>query len=153
MEPHPDLADLDIPRRLKVGDFQLTPLSPEHTKEDFEAVTASASDLNGFFGSWPAGLTLESNRIDLAWHEREFTARRSFSWILRDDKDAYIGCFYIFPDIGATGKATAALWIKTMENRGAIARAIVPELQTWCASVLPESITLNWKCSPEVSLA
>lgn len=149
MKPHPDFSAVVLPRNFALGDFRFTPLSPEFTEEDFEVVTSSSVDLKGFFDDdWPTGLTLDSNRIDLAWHEREFTTSRSFSWIVRDESGLYLGCFYIFPEIASRGHATAALWIKAMERRGEILDAVAQLLQDWCKEALPETVSLTWKYSP-----
>ena len=150
MQPHPDFVGAALPRAFALADFRLTPLSPDFTEEDYEAVMSSSADLKGFSGSWPEGLTLEDNRIDLAWHEREFTSNRSYSWIIRDDAGAYLGCFYIYPDIGGRGRAQAALWIRTMEERAPLARTLKEALVQWCQVVLPAQIALDWKCSPDV---
>jgi len=93
VDPHPDYTDVTFPRDFALVSYRLSSLAPEHVDEDFEAVMATAPLLTGLFGDWPSGLTLESNLIDLAWHEREFTARRSFSWIVRDKRVRMPGAF------------------------------------------------------------
>ena len=150
MQPHPDFAEADFPRSFALGRFHLTPLSPEFVEEDFAAVTAAAPLLNGFFGDWPAGLTLEDNLVDLAWHEREFTANRSFSWIIRDPAGTYLGCFYLFPEIGARGRAKAALWFGDIPDRAASARALKPLLLDWLRDSVPTGIDITWSTSPAV---
>jgi hypothetical protein len=72
------------PRSFDLPRFRIAPLAPAHVDEDFDAVTGSPRMMKGLFGDWPDGLTREENMIDLAWHEREFTLRRSFSWIARN---------------------------------------------------------------------
>lgn len=151
MQPHPDFADTALPRHVELGAFRLTPLTTEHTEEDCAAVMSSAPVLTGVFGTWPDGMTLEENRIDLAWHDREFTLNRSFSWIIRDAGDTYLGCFYVFPDPGTRGTAQAVIWIKAHPQRDATARTVIPRLQSWAAAHLPEHVTLRWTLSPEVT--
>ena len=149
MKPHPDFADLDLPRSVALGGVHLTPLSPEFVDEDLNAVLATAPLLQGMFGdTWPSGLTREDNLIDLAWHEREFTTRRSFSWILRDGSGTYIGCFYIFPDIGSRGSATAALWLCDIPDREAVARIVKGDLVAWMKDTLSADLTITWKTRP-----
>ena len=148
VDPHPDFADVNWPRHFALAVFQLTPLAPDCVDEDYEAVLATAPLLDGIFGGWPEGLTREANLIDLAWHEREFTARRSFSWILRDDGATYIGCFYLFPHLGTRGCATAAMWLCDIPNRLAIAQALKMELDSWLADNLPRSIDVTWVTRP-----
>ena len=105
MKPHPDFAGIDLPRECDLGGFRLTPLSPDHVEEDYAAVMSSADVLRGLFDDWPDGLTLEDDLIDLAWHEREFTTRRSFAWIIRDGEGSYLGCAYVFPAPGERGRS------------------------------------------------
>ncbi len=150
MLPHPDFADAAFPRDVELGGFHLTPLSPEFVQEDFEAVTAAAHLLNDIFDDWPADLTLEDNLLDLAWHEREFTSNRSFSWIIRDQAGAYLGCFYLFPEIGARGRAKAALWFADIPEREASAGKLKPLLQDWLDDHVPAGIEVTWTTSPAV---
>ena len=49
-------------------------------------------------GTWPDGLTLVVNLIDLAWHQREFTIGYSFAYtVMNDDESRCLGCGYINP--------------------------------------------------------
>ncbi len=152
MGPHPDFADCDLPRHIDLAGFVLTPLSPEHAVEDFEAVRGSEAVMQGVFGGdWPVGLTLEDNRIDLAWHEREFTARRSFAWILRDDAQTYLGCVYIYPDLGRTGSAEVVTWIVDRADRIALSARLTAVLVPWLETALPAGLSLRWTQSPALT--
>ena len=150
MLPHPDFAGIDFPRSLVLGQVRFTPLSPEYVDEDFDAVMASAPLLARVFGSWPEGLTREDNLIDLAWHEREFTSRRSFSWILRAGAGTYIGCFYIYPGIGHRGRAQVVLWLCDIDQRDQIAARLKTDILEWLAGTVPEGIVIDWLSSPAV---
>lgn len=144
MGPHPDFAESALPRSADLSSFLLTPLSPEQTEEDFEVVMSSAAVLN-VFGDWPAGLTLEANRIDLAWHEREFTARRSFAWIVRSMDGAYLGCVYLYPEMGARGAAEVVSWIRDMPGREGVSDDLVAELEPFFAEYVPDDVALHWR--------
>lgn len=148
MAPHPDFAGTDWPRNLDLKPYRLTPLGPAQVNEDFAAVMAAAPILGDFFGDWPEGLTLEENLIDLAWHEREFTTKRSFSWIIRDAENVYIGCFYISPKPGMRGQANADLWLCDIPDRVVVARRIKAALDIWMAKHLPKDLAVNWTTSP-----
>ncbi|MEL6264323.1 MAG: hypothetical protein AAFR52_01535 [Pseudomonadota bacterium] len=114
MRPHPLFADREIPARQPLGPFVLTMLALDDLDEDFAAVTASEAALTGLMGGdWPAGLTLEDNRLDLAWHQREFIARRSFAWVIRDGAGAYLGCAYVSPHWTPLDAADAVYWFRT----------------------------------------
>lgn len=145
MQPHPDFADSDLPRSAVIGEFQLTPLSPAQVEEDFAAVTGSEQVLVGLSGdSWPRGLTLDDNRIDLAWHEREFTARRSFAWIIRDRPGGYLGCAYLYPDPGARGRGQVVTWIRDMPGRADHLNRFDPLFRAWLGPHLPDGYRLEW---------
>lgn len=144
MDPHPDFATCDLPREAELDTFRLSPLAPPHLEEDFEAVTASAPVLAGLFGDWPAGLTREDNLVDLAWHEREFTLRRSFAWIVRSPEGPYLGCAYLFPAPGARGSASVCLWIRDRSDRRALIDRLEAELAAWFAGRLPGNVALTW---------
>ncbi|MEO1733203.1 MAG: hypothetical protein AAFR45_06190 [Pseudomonadota bacterium] len=150
MEPHPDFQSIDLPREFELGPFQLTRLSPDFVEEDFDAVMATADLIEGVFGDWPAGLTLADNLVDLAWHEREFTARRSFAWILRDSAGTYIGCVYLYPDIGSRGRLEAIFWMCNVESRQSKAEALKAGLSQWLAVHLPNGIDIKWNTRPVV---
>jgi hypothetical protein len=149
MDPHPDFAGVDWPRSMAVGPFAFTPLSPDQVDEDLAAVLAAAPVLDGIFGPvWPTGLTREANLIDLAWHDREFTARRSFAWIIRDGAGAYLGCFYLYPAMGTRGRAQAVFWLCDMAERQAVAAQLRSALDIWLVANLPTGIALSWLTRP-----
>ncbi|MEM7711716.1 MAG: hypothetical protein AAF264_13415 [Pseudomonadota bacterium] len=131
----------------------MTPLSPDALDEDFEAVTTSAPVLKGLFGDWPDGLTRENNLIDLAWHEREFTLRRSFSWIVRDGAAAYLGCVYLFPELGLRERIRLVTWIRDMDRREERVASLNAELRPWIAKVLPSGIIATWKTNSPKDIA
>ena len=114
-------------------------------EEDFAAVTGSERVLTGLSGgNWPRGLTLDDNRIDLAWHEREFTARRSFAWIVRDRVGDYLGCAYLYPDPGARGRGWVVTWIRDMPGRAGHLGRFDPLLRAWLMPHLPDGYVLDW---------
>lgn len=145
MEPHPDFIDTTLPRQATLGAYQLGPLGPAQAEEDFAVVTASEQVLTGVFGNpWPIGLTLDENRIDMGWHDREFTARRSFAWIIRDTQNAYLGCAYLYPAIGATGHGQVVTWIRDCPDRLSQLAKFNTVFQTWLAPYLPEGYETQW---------
>lgn len=79
MKPHPLFKNRTIPSVHALGEFILRALSVNDLERDFSAAKESAADIKAANpgSSWPDGLTKEKNLIDLAWHQREFEARRS----------------------------------------------------------------------------
>ena len=138
MDPHPDFATSRPPRLAVLGTFHLTPLDPSVVDEDFAVVTASSAVLKGLFGDdWPVGLTLSENAIDLAWHEREFTSSRSFAWVVRDDQGTYLGCAYVYPDLGARGSGKVITWMRDGPDRVPLLTAFNDAFMDWIAAFLP----------------
>lgn len=151
MTPHPDFAAVEFPLSLTLGAYQLEVLTGADVVEDFEAVTRSASVLKGLFGpEWPEGLTLEDNLTDLHWHHREFTSKRSFAWIIRDGAGTYLGCAYLFPDIGALGSGEAAYWMAASPDRLAHLDSFGPLYEAWLKSNLPPQYDLRLNSNAEL---
>ncbi|MFN4128839.1 MAG: hypothetical protein ACK4GC_03350 [Paracoccaceae bacterium] len=145
MQPHPDFAGRAPPRSADLGLFRLAPLEPEAVDEDFTAVTQSVHVLRGLFGNdWPQGLTKAENQVDLAWHERDFTLHRSFSWIVRDLEGTYLGCAYVFPEPGERGRGQIYLWLADSPERLARLAAFKPILAEWLAPWLPLWGRYDW---------
>lgn len=144
MDPHPDFEKVDLPRDFDLPPFRLTPLAMAQIDEDFPAVMGSAEVLDGLWGEWPKGLTREEDLIDLAWHDREFTLRRSFAWIVRNGEGTYIGCAYLFPEPGTRGRAEVVTWLCPMPDRTSRLAALNAALADWFAAHLPDGITLRW---------
>lgn len=145
MGPHPDFETTDLPRTASLGDFRLTPLSVGQVDEDLAAVTGSAAVLKGLFGGdWPEGLTRDDNLIDMGWHEREFTARRSFAWIVRDAGGTYLGCAYLYPDIGSRGSGEVVTWMCDTPERLTRLAAFNDAFRDWLAPYLPANYKLRW---------
>jgi hypothetical protein len=115
MKPHPLFKNQSIPAVHVLGDFTLRALSINDLERDFSAVMESAADIKAANpqSSWPEGLTKEKNLIDLAWHQREFEARRSFAWVVENVDGAYLGCLYVYPSIAGTKSADVVWWWRT----------------------------------------
>lgn len=109
----------DPPRRVEGEGFVLRPLLLADAESDFEAVVASAARLRGAMDPddrWPEGLTLHENRVDLGWHEREFTQGHSFAFtVVAPDERRTLGCAYVYPSDRAGFAAMAFWWVRTGE--------------------------------------
>ena len=74
--------DFDVPDVLEHPRFRLRMLSVNDLVKDYDAVMSSVEHLRTTFSresdsSWPEGLTIEDDLVDLGWHQREFTLRSS----------------------------------------------------------------------------
>ena len=94
-------AGFTPPARVAGPGFHLRMLTIHDAVKDFDAVMAAGDRLKGVMepgDTWPDGLTLEVNLIDLAWHQREFTIGHSFAYtVMNDDESRCLGCGYINP--------------------------------------------------------
>lgn len=144
MIPHPDVVGLDIPERVALGPYMLTILTGADVDEDFAAVMGSSAVLRGMFApGWPDNLTYDDDLTDLHWHHREFTAKRSFAWIIRDTGGVYQGCAYMFPDIGTTGRGEAVFWFADTPERQRHITSFGPLYRTWWQGLLPQGYDLR----------
>lgn len=154
MGPHPDFTATDLPRTASLDAFRLTPLSVDQVDEDLANVTGSTAVLKGLFGGdWPAGLTRADNLIDMGWHEREFTAGRSFAWIVRDAAGTYLGCAYLYPDIGARGSGEVVTWMCDTPERLPRLSGFNAVFRTWLTPYLPAGYDLRWTSNDQLQPA
>ena len=119
MKPHPMFKNRSIPVVHLLGDLTLRALSVNDLDRDYAAVMESAAEIKAANpgSSWPDGLTKEKNLIDLAWHQREFEARRSFAWVIEDGDGMYLGCLYVYPSISGESAADVLWWWRTGKAR------------------------------------
>ena len=114
--PYPFVAtDFDVPAMLETKHFRLRMLTVGDVVKDYDAVISSAEHLQSVWpgSSWPAGLTLEQNLIDLGWHQKEFQRRRSFAYtVVELDESRVIGCVYINPSRKVGYDAVVYLWTR-----------------------------------------
>jgi len=115
MRPHPLFKGRSIPAVHVLGDVTLRALSIADLDRDFSAIIESAAEIKAANprSNRPDGLTKEKNLIDLAWHQREFEAARSFAWVIEDAGGAYLGCLYVYPSIAGETSADVAWWWRT----------------------------------------
>lgn len=109
-------AGFIVPDGLETPGFRLRPLTVHDLVRDYDAVMSSAVVLKGRMaadGSWPDGLTLEENLIDLGWHQREFTIRHSFAYtVVSLDGARCLGCCYIYPSSDPAFDSVALYWAR-----------------------------------------
>jgi hypothetical protein len=118
--------DFTPPARADGPGFHLRMLTIHDAVKDFDAVMAAAPRLRGAMepgATWPDGLTLEENLIDLAWHQREFTIGHSFAYtVMNDDESRCLGCCYLNPSDWAGYDAMAFYWAREVALEPALSR-------------------------------
>jgi hypothetical protein len=109
--------DFDIPP-LSVDRYRLEPLTNRWVLEDFAAIIESLPHLDGLIGPpgsapAPAEYTLETNVLELAWHEREFRTRHSFAFAaITHDDQREVGCMYLYPSPRPDEDAVGISWAR-----------------------------------------
>jgi hypothetical protein len=133
--------DFVIPDQLDGDDYVLRMLSIDDVEKDFEAVMASAGRLRGLLdpgSTWPDGLTLKEDLIDLAWHHREFTLRRSFAYtVMSKDESRCLGCCYIFPSRVTAYDAAAFYWVRSGPDAERRDAELGTRLRNWLRAAWP----------------
>lgn len=91
-------ADFIAPTELRYEDLIATPLTREHLQDDMAAVNSSLVTIRQTRGgSWPSEpVSEEFDLLDLAWHEREFRDGNSYAYVVYNEAEVYIGCFYLY---------------------------------------------------------
>jgi Acetyltransferase (GNAT) domain len=87
------------PRRLIHDDIRATAISRADLDDDVRGINSSIELIRRTRGGdWPTdAVTAEVNYVDLVWHELEFREGYSFTYVVRDADDRYLGCCYLYP--------------------------------------------------------
>lgn len=129
-----------VPGKLETAEFRLRMLSVHDVVKDYEAVMTSVPHLKTIFpgGTWPEGLTLEQNLIDLGWHQKEFQIRRSFAYtVVTPDESRVIGCVYINPTRKRGYDAAVYLWARASELPNGFEDRLYAAVRDWIAKDWP----------------
>lgn len=94
----PIIESKTAPTYLEYSGLIARPLTRNDIDDDLVAVNENIEIIKRTRGGkWPTGqLTKEEDLLDLAWHEREFNDGNSFAYVVRDESQNYIGCFYLY---------------------------------------------------------
>lgn len=145
MHAHPAFAQTEIPDLADLGPFRLRALRLSDLDADMAAIVESAADLRGVMGgSWPEGLTREDDALDLAWHEREFTSRRSFAFVIGDATRDYLGCAYVTPLIGTVDAAEVRFWFRTSVAGEDLGPPFRTALEAWIDGPAWPRLSYTW---------
>jgi hypothetical protein len=137
--------DVKVPEKLETEEFRLRMLSVNDLVKDYDAVMSSVEHLKSTFSvisedSWPEGLTLEEDLIDLGWHQREFTLGFSFAYtVMNLNESVCLGCVYIEPTSKADYDAVITMWARESELAGGLDRRLFRAVKSWIAAKWPFS--------------
>ncbi len=135
-------ADFEIPT-FRTAAYRLEPLTMKWLIPDYAAVAASWEHLDGKMT--PPGtlgpisdLSLEMDVVELGWHEREFTTRRSFAFIAMTHDDATaVGYCYIYASPHPDEDAAILTWARWDEDDPDADGRFHDEITPWIAECWP----------------
>jgi len=132
---HPQRADLPTGHHMR-------PIRESDVDIDYPAVMGSRERLWTIFGAawgWPPeDMTREEDRVDLARHEAEQVAHKSFNYaILAPGEAALLGCVYIDPPFRVEGDAEVSWWVVDAEVGGPLERCLDEEIPRWIRRAWP----------------
>jgi hypothetical protein len=133
-------ADFAVPQKLETSEFRLRMLTVNDVVKDYDAVISSAEHLKSIWpgGTWPDGLTLEQNLIDLGWHQKEFQMRRSFAYTVVTPSESQVtGCVYIDPTLKRGYDAVVYLWARQSELAAGLENRLYAVVKDWLARDWP----------------
>ena len=134
-------SEFTIPSTLETKNYRLRMLTVHDLVKDFDAVISSSVKLREVWpaSDWPLGLTLEENLVDLGWHQREFTTRRSFAFtVVTLDETRVLGCVYINPTRKKNYDAEIYLWTRTAEKEtDPTDEQLLTTVENWVAKEWP----------------
>lgn len=140
----PDLLppEVPVPERTDTDAFTVRPLTVADAERDYEAVTESRERLRGTFGpndEWPPDdLTFEQNRIDLAWHHKEFQRRDAFTYAVVDPRgSSELGCVYVQPTRTEGYDAAVYFWVSEAGLDRGLAEDIEAHVRGWIDEAWP----------------
>jgi hypothetical protein len=132
--------DFTVPAVLETPEFRLRMLTVHDVVKDYDAVMSSVEHCATVWpgGTWPVGLTLEQNLVDLGWHQKEFQTRRSFAYtVVTPSETRVIGCVYIVPTRKQGHDAEVYLWARQSELAGGLEDRLNAAVREWLAKEWP----------------
>lgn len=133
--------DFDLPQVLETDRMRLRPLIAQDAGKDYDAVISSSERLRTVFkpgGSWPLGLTLEQNTLELSWHQVEFQLRTSFAYtVVSLDETEVMGCVYIYPVRKPGYDAQITMWVRQSRVAEGLDEHLFATVEAWIADCWP----------------
>jgi len=124
-----------IPTGIETADFKVRMLTINDLVKDYDAVMSSVRHLTGVFGpnhTWPVGLTLEQDLVDLGWHQKEFERRSSFAYtVMSRDESRCLGCVYVDPSEKRGYDAMVITWVRQSEVGSEFDERLFSTVKKW----------------------
>lgn len=136
-----------VPQQVTTDSFVIRPLTITDAEPDYTAVMESRDRISNTFGPdnpWPSStLTLEQNRIDVAWHQKEHQRRDAFTYTVYDpETETELGCLYIQPTQVIQYDAVVYFWTAETADQRNLTIKIADTIRQWISNDWPfEKIT------------
>jgi hypothetical protein len=150
--------NFSAPTELEYEDLKAKTLTRDDLKADIKGVNSSIELIRKTRGgSWPSEpVTEDFDLLDLAWHEREFRDGTSYAYVVYNDKNEYIGCFYLYP-MGVRTELTeelmnydldASWWVTAEAYKQGYYEKLYAALQKWLSDFPVKNIYYSNKEIP-----
>lgn len=130
-----------VPAVLDTDRLRLRPLTIHDAVKDYDAVMESEHRLRNVFrenGTWPLGLTLEQDIIELGWHQTEFQMRTSFAYTAVSlDEQQVLGCMYIYPSNVPAYDVEISMWVRESQVSCGLDEHLFETVQNWVTHSWP----------------
>ena len=133
-------SEFRIPEKLETKEFRIRMLTVNDVVKDYDAVMTSVEHLKTIWpgSTWPEGLTLEQDLIDLGWHQKEFQRRRSFAYtVVTPTESEVTGCVYINPTRKRGYDAEIYLWARQSTLARGLETRLYAAVKEWLAKEWP----------------
>ena len=133
----------EVPEVLEHPRFRLRMLSVNDLVKDYDAVMSSVEHLRATYspesgGSWPEGLTIEDDLVNLGWHQKEFRRRSSFAYTaMAPDESRCLGCVYIKPTRKRGHDCKVMMWVRADALAGGLDEELYRTVRAWIADSWP----------------
>ena len=133
----------EVPEVLEHPRFRLRMLSVNDLVKDYDAVMSSVAHLRATYsaesgGSWPEGLTIEDDLVDLGWHQKEFRRRSSFAYTaMAPDESRCLGCVYIKPTRKRGHDCKVMMWVRADALADGLDEELYRTVRAWIADIWP----------------
>ena len=133
-------VDFIVPAGLETPGYRIRMLTVNDVVKDFDAVMSSAIELAELWPakSWPSGLTLEQDLIDLGWHQKEFQRRSSFAYtVVALDESRVLGCVYLRPTRKQGYDADVSSWMRETKIGAGADAELFTTVKAWVERAWP----------------
>lgn len=137
--------DFQVPEKLQTENFIIRKLCFSDAELDYKAVMSSVDIIKQTRGGdWPTReLSFLDDQIDLAWHQREFENKSSFTYtVISLDESECLGCLYLYQpcfrsDLSKGADVDVSFWVTQKAYDAGLYPVLYKTLDNWLKSFWP----------------